>query len=56
MKVHRVRVEQANERDAQRANRSNKQQLNELNARLGNNVGAVKERKRLAKKCGVVND
>lgn len=50
MKVHKVRVEQADERNAERANRSHAKQLRELDARLGNGGGAVKERRRLVKK------
>jgi len=53
MKVHKVRVEQANQRNAERGDRSVKQQLAELDNRLGVKVGATKERNRLAKKVNV---
>ncbi len=39
--------ERADERATARAGRSNSEQIELLNARLGNGVGAVRERKRL---------
>ena len=45
----RIRHEEALERQAVRDTRSNKEQLQVLDRRLGQDIGAVKERARLSK-------